>query len=530
MNRRILLFLVFLVVLQCTGIVDHSLWTPDEPRVAEIAREMAISGDYLIPQLLYRPFLEKPPLYYAAAGIFYRMFGTGIEGVGRLASVIFALASLAVVFFGIRRLISEESAYLSTIILATSFRFFEISHKMVVDNALVFFVTAALFSYILAHEEKFRYGYVLFWISLAFAFLSKGMIGLFIPGLAIGVFGIWQRKHSFPEFLKRTWIIPGVVIVCAVMVLWAWVLYMRGGMEFIDVFYKYNQLERFIGTGYHGGHVRPFYYYIPTLLADAAPWSVLVLPAVIRARLHDDRIKFFLTWFFTGLILLSVASTKRGVYFLPMYPAMAVLIAEWIKGIAQKTSSLWERGFMWFAAGLIMLCYIVVPAAYIKIGGAWLTACIVFVITLCIFLLVARWKPWRVPYLVCIGWASLLLVWSPVLVPRIDMIKSYKPFFVEAGHIVAQQDVAGYRLTETVEALCPFYGQFYIDSIEQPDIFEQLLASQHDPEYLIVLPSRIDEKLKECIMAKGDMILETKSPFLKKTQLWRMKNKHAGED
>ena len=523
MKKGVRLFLVFLVVVQCVGIFDHSLWTPDEPRVAEIAREMAVSGDFLIPQLLYHPFLEKPPVYFALAGFFYKTLGTRLEGVGRLASVIFALATLLVVFYGTRRLIQEEQAYLSTLILATSFKFFEISHKMTVDIALVFFITAALFSFILAHEEKLKHGYKLFWISMALAFLSKGIIGLAIPGISVGVFVLWQNKDSFLDIIKKSWFIPGTLIVLASMALWARVIYLKGGMTFVETFFVYNQIGRFIHGGlYTGGHIRPFYYYIPTVLADAAPWSVLLIPAVITAKKNTDRTKFFLSWFFGGLILLSMASTKRGLYFLPMYPAMAVLIAVWIHSVAEKAASGWERGFMWFAAVLIALSYVLVPIAYVKIGGSWLTAVIVFLLTLGLVGMVIKQYFRTLPYIACTGWALLLLVWSPVVIPQIDTMKSYKPFFQASGKIVNQQEVSGYHLTETVEALCPFYGQFFIEHIEKKEIFKQEITS-NDAEYLMVLPSRLDKELQEHLTSRGEMVLETKGHLLKKIQLWRLK-------
>jgi len=191
--RIVQVFLAIAILLQLVGVIDHSLWSPDEPRVAEIAREMAVSGDYIIPHFSGRPFLEKPPLYFATVGVFYRVFGTTCEGVGRFASVIFAIGTLLVVFFGTRAIYTGQIAALSTLVLATSFKFFEISHKMVVDIALCFFITTALFSFILAYKDKSSWGYRLFWISLALAFMAKGLIGIGIPLAVVILFALWQE-------------------------------------------------------------------------------------------------------------------------------------------------------------------------------------------------------------------------------------------------------------------------------------------------------------------------------------------------
>ena len=180
MTKNILIIMSFLVLL--VGIFDHSLWTPDEPRVAEIARAMAVTGYYLIPHLAGEPFLEQPPLYYSVTGIFWRVLGTGNEGFDRLSSVLFALGSLMVVFFGMRSLYDGRTAGMAALMLATTALFFGTSHKIIVDNALAFFITAALFSFLLAYRGILKQGYPLFWLCLAGAFLTKGVIGIAIPG------------------------------------------------------------------------------------------------------------------------------------------------------------------------------------------------------------------------------------------------------------------------------------------------------------------------------------------------------------
>src|SRR5512137_66550 len=128
LKRKTLTMLLLAILIQVVGIFDHSVWTTDEPWVAEISREMVMSGDYVIPKLSNTPFLEKPPLYYAVTAIFWRTFGTGNEGIGRLASVLFATGTLLVVFFGARVLYGERAAALATLILATTPEFFLTSH------------------------------------------------------------------------------------------------------------------------------------------------------------------------------------------------------------------------------------------------------------------------------------------------------------------------------------------------------------------------------------------------------------------
>ena len=512
-----------------------------------------------MPHFLNRPFLEKPPLYFATAGVFYRVFGTTCEGVGRFASVIFAIGTLLVVFFGTRAIYTEQTAGLSTLILATSFKFFEISHKMMVDIALCFFITAALFSFALAYKDKSSWGYKLFWISLALAFMTKGLIGIGIPLAVVILFALWQedfslinphelstlttkdenmlgpRETSVPGnrslipnpylHIKKMWVLPGILLIALVMIAWGWVLYTRGGVDFLRTFYFYNQFGRFFhGGSYLGGHIRPFYYYLTTVWTDAAPWFLLLIPAFISTRRLEDTTRFMYAWFLAGLIILSISSTKRGLYFLPMYPAMAVIIAQWMSSIIEKGAVGWQKLFLWFVMGLILLAGLLAPFAYVKLGGLWWIAFVMLGLTIGIFwyIWVHSRKPF--PLVILISWALLLLLWTPLLIPRIDQEKDYKPFFEDMGKVVSDKHVIGCQLTETVEALCLFYGGVYVEDIEDRDIFAEIIR-EGDLQHVLILPSRVDAGIKELMGSRGKCVLKVDGRARRKIELWRIGNK-----
>ncbi len=520
MARPIKLLLVTAILLQCVGILDHSLWTPDEPRVAEISREMAASGDYLIPHHAQKPFLEQPPLYYATVAFFYRVFGTSYEGVGRFASVLFALGTLLTVFFATRTLYNEQTAGLATLILASSVRFFDVSHKMLVDNALCFFITIALFACMLAYKERLIHGYKIFWIGITFAFLTKGLIGIAIPGVAVALFILWQGDF---HLIKRIWAFPGILLLTIVMGIWAWVLYTRGGPDFLRTFYLYNQLGRFLhGSIYTGGHIRPFYYYLTTIWADGAPWSLLLIPFFIKTRKPDEVMRFLCAWFVGGMVLLSTASTKRGLYLLPLFPAMAVMVAYWMSDMSRRVPEKWERIFLYIMGGLVFLCALAVPLGYcLELGGIWWVAILIFATTAMVFWFAYRYMKGNIPSLIILLWSLLLLLWIPALFPQIDKAKGYKDLFSHMGSIVAHEPVAGYQLTETIEALSPFYGGFYVENIEDRRMFEKMLR-EGNLVYVIILPTRIDKDLGALLMSRGMLLLKDASPTRKDIELWKI--------
>jgi len=516
MARLSNIVLTIVLAIQCAGTFDHSLWSPDEPRVAEIAREMAASGDYLIPHFSRQPFLEQPPLYYATAALGFRFFGTVNEGSGRLASVFYGILTLLVVFAGVRRLFSEETAWLSIAVLASSSLFFQVTHKMRVDSALVFFVTLALFGFLLAFQGHWRHGYKLFWIGLGLAFMSKGIIGIAIPCVAATAYYIWQGK--FPE-LKKIWFFQGCAAVIIFMAAWAFVLYQRGGIEFIRTFYLYNQLGRFLNIGiYSGGHVRPFYYYFTTIWADAAPWSLILVPFFISIRNYTNEKKFIVSWFIAGFILLSIASTKRGLYILPLLPAMAVMAALWMEHVITEASSRTDKVFFWIIIILVSVCSLLLPFVYVmKFHGAYLTAVLLLLTGLALPVFVYRiFKP-GLAFVLVVSWTFLIVLWIPFVIPLVDIQKSYKPLFTQIGEYANGSQVTGYQLTESLEAFSPFYGNFYVENIENRDVFEKLIKSP-GPSYLMIIPVRTDDGLKQLIKERYTRIV---SDTDKDVEIWK---------
>ena len=110
--KHLILLLAAVVPLFSLGLSNHGLWSADEPRVAEIGREMALTGNWVVPTLNQRPFLEEPPLYYGTLALTFKAFGIS-DKVARIPSAVFALASVLVVFFVANLLSGSRTALLS---------------------------------------------------------------------------------------------------------------------------------------------------------------------------------------------------------------------------------------------------------------------------------------------------------------------------------------------------------------------------------------------------------------------------------
>jgi 4-amino-4-deoxy-L-arabinose transferase-like glycosyltransferase len=186
--KYLILLLLIALTLFSLGLTNHGLWSADEPRVAEIGREMAISGDWVVPTLNQRPFLEEPPFYYGVLALTFKIFGVS-DRVVAIPSALFGLAAVIATFFIGNLLFGPRVALLSALILATGGEYFRVAHTVIVDSALTLFIicTMGLFAagYLTESTRRKLFYYVLSYVFAGLAFYTKGFIGIVIPGLAI---------------------------------------------------------------------------------------------------------------------------------------------------------------------------------------------------------------------------------------------------------------------------------------------------------------------------------------------------------
>ncbi len=326
------------LVLLFGGLGRADLFNPDEPREAEIAREMLASGDSVVPHLNGEPFLEKPPLFYWLVVPAYRMAGGPGELAARLVPALTGwLVILLVLILG-ADLVGAAAARVAAVILMTSQQFFWTARRCMIDMPLTLAVLLACLALHRALADRSgRRRARLAWLaagSLATgaAILLKGAIGAGIPALAL--IGFLAARRDRRGLVRLA---AAVIVAFVPIALWVGRLHERLGAAGVREFVWVNNVLRFTG-GAAKGHAQPFYYYLPTLLAEMAPWSILLPFAVAAAwgaaRERRESIRFLLVWLLLPVVVLSLASTKRGVYLLPIYPAAALLVGWWIDRVA----------------------------------------------------------------------------------------------------------------------------------------------------------------------------------------------------
>jgi 4-amino-4-deoxy-L-arabinose transferase-like glycosyltransferase len=479
--------MVVLIPLCWLGISNHGFWGTDEPRVAEIGREMALTGNWAVPTLNKKPFLEQPPLYYAALAVTFKVFGTS-DRVARVPSALFSMGGAIALFFLGAMLFGPKAGFLSAFVLTTSFEYFQIGHWVLVDSALTCFVICAMAFFMAGYSSgenrKKVLHYSLFYLSCTLAFYSKGFIGLVIPGLGIVTFLVFER--NLKEVLRmRVWL--GFLIFGALVLPWFLALWHQGGIEHLRVVLVENHLNRFIRPG-SLGHEQPFYFYLSDFPPGFLPWIILILPVLYRsfsnakelpARSRRGRL-FAKCWFFSGFIFLSMASGKRLLYTLPIFAPLSMLTAFYIDVISASTTvRKVEKFFMW-ALGIFPLAVgIAARPLYVHFADVGLAegphGMPITIIVLSVMAvgpsLVALWfllrnnvrRFWLTHGLTLFALLTLVLI---ALVPMVDRYRSVAPFCEQVRVMVGKEKpLYAFFPDESLRGAIPFYTGRYIDEV-----------------------------------------------------------------
>jgi len=315
------------------GLAHFGLVGADEPRYAQIAREMLVRHDWITPTLDGRPWLEKPALYYWQAMLAYHIFGVS-DSAARLPSAIDATLMIFAVYYFLRRFRPgfELDGALMTASLAGVIGF---ARAASMDMPLSAAFTIALLAWFAWYESGSKRFLTLFYAFLGLGMLAKGPVAPVLAAIIIVVFVLSIRSTAL---LARTLWLPGITLFCAVAVPWYVAVQMRNP-EFFRVFILEHNLARFRTNLYH--HTEPLWYFVPVLLLALIPWTMFVVAAAMevarawwqrRAISSTESLNIFLViWILIPVIFFSMSQSKLPGYILPALPAGALLVAEYAR-------------------------------------------------------------------------------------------------------------------------------------------------------------------------------------------------------
>ena len=330
MTGRTLLLFAGCLILFIWGTWQVPLLGPDEPRYAQVAREMFESGDYFVPRLGGFAWFEKPILLYWLMCVSYAIFGVH-EFAARLPSVLAGLSTIWFIYHSLKKLSDHNSALISAALLGSTAFVTGFAHAATFDMLLTFCVTSALCCFFLYDQDSTQKK----WLRLLYAFaglgvLAKGFVALIIIGLTIFCYLLWTGKwKNFFAFRP----LEGLLITCAVIALWFLPVSLIYGYRFWDEFVIHHHFVRYTSSYYHRSQGPLFY--IPVLIAGTYPWTFA--PLLAKPDKNNPLVRFALSWLIAPLLFFSLSETKLPGYILPVVPAFAILAGSGLSKLQNKS-------------------------------------------------------------------------------------------------------------------------------------------------------------------------------------------------
>jgi len=321
---------VLLSLLWFAALNGRALIHPDEGRYAEIAREMALSGDFITPRLNGIKYFEKPPLQYWTTALAFKALGEA-DWVARLWPAITGLlAGLLVAYTG-GKLWGAAAGRNVACILFGCVWWISNGHFLTLDMGVSAFMAGTLCSLLLAQRREATAGerrrwMLLAWAGMALAVLSKGLIGLVLPGAVLVLYTLWQRDWALWTRLE---LLRGTLLFFLISAPW-FVLVSQHNPEFPYFFFIHEHWERFTSNEHR--REGAWWYFLPILILGMFPWTSL-LPQALRRGLFSGGKGFsaerlLLVWAVFIFVFFSKSGSKLPSYILPIFPALALLAAS----------------------------------------------------------------------------------------------------------------------------------------------------------------------------------------------------------
>ncbi len=319
----------------------RTLVPSDEGRYAEMAREMVATGDWITLRLNGLKYFEKPPLQTWMNAITFELFGLG-DWQARLWTGLCGLLGVFLVAFTGSRLFHARIGFYAALVLGSSFLWAGLGHINTLDMDLSGMMTIALSSLLLAQRGDISYReqrnwMLLCWAGMALSVLSKGLIGLLIPGAVLVLYTLFSRDWSI---WKRLNLVLGLTLFLLITMPW-FVLISLKNPEFPQFFFIHEQFQRF--TSKIHNRYGPPYYFVPILILGIMPWLGVLFQSLWNSARERSTVsgfqpkKMLLIWSIFIFVFFSISDSKLPSYILPIFPALALLIACQLDNASNKS-------------------------------------------------------------------------------------------------------------------------------------------------------------------------------------------------
>lgn len=488
-DTLILGFGAILVLLYFYRLGGPAFWSPNEAFYAETPREMMQRGDFLVPYFNGEFRFNKPPLLYWLVIPWYFILGL-TEAAPRMVSALSATGGIFLTYWlGKTVWESRRAGLLSAIILAAAFDYNANGRYASPELLLTFLTTAGLAAFYrgfldtAGHRQRW---YLLAYGICGLATLTKGPIGLLLPGLVVAAFFAVRRDwKGFREAIS----VPGIFLYLTIAVPWYAYMITTHGDAFTSVVFGEN-ITRFAAKKSRTSS--PLYYFT-VLPWNFFPGSVYAIPALIGLRrvcIRDHKVLFPLVWFAAVFIFFSFSKSKLPPYIYALFPALAVIAGGWIKGALEEGT---RQGtiFLWLSA--LIACVAAAGLFWIRTYLPDISAAVLSVsICLVVLGLFAIWKKLPAAAVVT-AFGAMALFYFAFLGEILPQIERYRPYR-EMSAAVESVDPAGtspFYCYGVYQQSFVFYLKRNVTEVRDGEVIDRLIKS--NPEALIM----IDEDLYE---------------------------------
>jgi 4-amino-4-deoxy-L-arabinose transferase-like glycosyltransferase len=548
-KRTWLVFFIAVVAFYFYGLNAIPFVGPDEPRYAQVAREMFERGAWVTPTLGGYTWFEKPALLYWFEIVFYNLFGIS-EIAARAGSALSgAITALALYALGQRveyamrseredsienRKANKRSATgsrqfsstalgrWSSLVFATSIGAITFSRAASFDIILTMPVAVSLACFFLfdieTDEKKRRWYLIGFYAFMGVSLLAKGLVGIVIPGgVVFWYFVIQRRRPAKSELFGLLWGVPLCLLVAAA---WYAPVIIQNGYKFVDEFFIQHHFARYTSNKYL--HPQPFYFFFVIAPLLALPWTPFLVQAMWKTKDWNwrkiesvsDRFQLFaLIWFAFPILFFSLSGSKLPGYVLPTLPAAALLVGQRVAAYVRET----DDAKAMRASGILLLVLSITGAVYVlrKTNVSSVYIMLVF-IPLCIaggFAIAGVAK--RNVY--------ALSIIAAILLSCVVTLNCIAPFFAgrdSARDLIAEANARGLANApvlnlHTVEHSAEFYatGRLWRDDEGKQKKFERIadvaaISRRRRDVVLVLIPLRYMDQLKETKEVQSETIAD----------------------
>ena len=326
------------LILYVSSTVLSPLNVPDEGRYASIAFAMLQNKDYISPMLNGVLFMDKPVMYYWLEAVSMHFLGINELSIRLPMAVIGVFGLLqtqytATVFYG------RRAGWLAAIILGSSLLYCVSSNYADMNLEVAIWISSSLlFALLGLHHPSGNKRRLLFYAAYmfaAFAMLTKGLMGFFFPAMVLGLYSLLTRRWR----LIREIYLPGGLVIFIILCAPWYIAMQQKHPEFFHYFFIYQQITRFIDTGFNSDG--PIWFYLPIIFVGMIPWSFFIPKALgfsFQFPWKDTPALYFGIWAASIFIFFSIPDSKPVTYIMPVFPPLAILIArqmdEWMKAKA----------------------------------------------------------------------------------------------------------------------------------------------------------------------------------------------------